>query len=126
MQELQVKIKWLHRLEKQFTKEWLDLLENKWYPVDKVSDWSIWTKKVDCYIFTDVSSYICEIKVIASDIFKISKLRDNQYSFLKRNLKLNWKPIVTVYSKKYNDYKIIPFEFIVSKDRNDRIKLQFN
>lgn len=126
MQEINITVPWEYKLEKTFTTAWLKELTKKWYTTDKISDWSIWAKKVDCYIFTDQASYICEVKIIKNDIFKISQLRDNQKSFLKRNLNLNWKPIVCVYSISHNKYKIIPYEFIVDKSHNDRIKLQFD
>ncbi len=125
MQEIKIPVPGEYTLEKKFTTSWFKELNKKWFPTDKISDGSIWTKKVDGYIFTKKASYVCEVKVIKKDIFKISQLRDNQYSFLKRNLETNWVPIVCVYSIFHNDYKIIPFEFIEKKDRNDRIQLQF-
>lgn len=125
IKELKVELEKKHTLEKNFTTEWLNKLDKQWFSYDKISDWSIWTKKVDCYIFWKKVTYICEVKMITNDIFKISQLSDNQYAFLKRNIDSQAIPIVCIYSKKLNKYKIILFEKIVNFPRNDRLKLTF-
>jgi len=132
MKELQTILKWWpYKLESSFTTAWLKTLRNKGFYVDKISDGSIWTKKVDCYIATDKSFYICEIKVINKDVFPLSRLRPNQLKGL-RLANVLWKKfwlkelaIVVVYSKELNKYKIIPFDVIKDVDVNDSIKLNF-
>mgnify|MGYP002333458724 CR=1 FL=1 len=126
MKELKVDILGGHKLEKDFTTDWLRSLEKKDFTTDKISDWSIWYKKIDCYIWTNKWYYVCEIKVIKKDVFKISQLRANQISFLRKTLKTVWKPIVTVYSIEYDNYVIIPFEYIKDMKKEDSITLKFN
>ena len=127
MKELQteLKLKWV-RLESGFTTRWLKSLKDKGFYVDKISDWSIWTKVVDCYIRTNISSYCCEIKVIDKDIFQVSRLRPNQRKGLRTWTNLWWKAIVCVYSKVFNQYKIIPFEVLADLDTDSSVKLKFN
>jgi len=133
MKELQTQIKaWPFKLESGFTTAWLKTLRDKGFYVDKISDGSIGTKKVDCYIATNKSFYICEIKIINKDIFPLSRLRPNQLKGLRLANNL-WKKfwlkdlaIVVVYSKKFNDYKIVPFDIIKDIDINDSLKLKFN
>lgn len=128
MEELQVKLNRKNfKLEKDFTSVWGKALKKEWFYFDKISDWSIGFKKIDCYIWTNKKFYVCEVKMIANDIFKISSLRDNQYSSLKTNLML-WgtaESIVVVYSKKLDKYSIIPFSVIYLLNRQDSIKLTF-
>ena len=133
MKELQTQIKaWPFKLESGFTTAWLKTLRDKGFYVDKISDGSIGTKKVDCYIATNKAFYICEIKIIDKDIFPLSRLRPNQLKGLRlaNDLwKKNWikdVSIVVVYSKTLNKYKIIPFDVIKNVDVNDSIKLNFD
>jgi len=125
MEELQVKIKWPYMLEKSFTTAWLKSLKAKGFYTDKISDGGIGIKKVDCYLRSDKSSYCCEIKIIAKDIFPVNRLRANQFASLRKWDDLWWKAIVCVYSKEYNKYKLIPFSLIKDIDKNDSIKLEF-
>lgn len=129
MLELQVKMgnRTPFKLEKKFTTEWGKKLKEQGFYFDKISDGSIWMKKVDCYIGTNVNFYVCEIKMVDNKIFKISQLRDNQYTALKNAWKLKaWKSIVVVYSKKVDKYKIIPFSVIEPLPRNSSIQLDFD
>ena len=125
MKELLVRLNGNYTLEKQFTTAYLKLLKEKWFYVDKISDWSVWSKKVDCYIRTSDETYCCEIKVINKNIFPVKKLRANQYTALKKWHDLWWQAIVIVYSKTYKQYKIIPFSKILEIWKNDAIKLLF-
>lgn len=127
MKELQTNMKaWPFNLESGFTTKWLKTLKDKGFYVDKISDGSIWTKKVDVYIRTNKSSYCCEIKVIDNDIFQMSRLRPNQRNWLRLWMDLWWEAIVVVYSKKQNKYKIIPFSVIKDLNVDQSIKLKFN
>ena len=125
MKELLVRLNSKHTLEKKFTTAWLKELKDKGFYTDKISDWSVWTKKVDCYIKTDMDTYCCEIKVIWTNIFPVNRLRPNQYTALRKWHDLWWSAIVVVYSKKFYQYKIIPFSKILEVWRNDAIKLLF-
>lgn len=128
MLELQVKInnRSPFTLEKRFTTEWGKKLKLQWYYFDKISDASLGMKKVDCYIWTNVNFYTCEIKMIDNKIFRISQLRDNQYAALKTAMKLKaWKSIVVVYSKKLDKYTIIPFSVIEPLPRDSAMELTF-
>ena len=125
MKELLVRLNGNYTLEKQFTTAYLKLLKEKWFYTDKISDWSVWSKKVDCYIRTNEDTYCCEIKVINNNIFPVKKLRANQYTALKKWHDLWWQAIVIVYSKTYKQYKIIPFSKILEIWKNDAIKLLF-
>jgi len=127
MKELLIEIKWKFILESSFTSHWLSRLRSKWFYCDKISDGSIWNKKVDCYIITNKWFYACEIKIITNDIFPLSRLRSNQWASLRKaDENLPWCAIVCVYSKNINKYKIIPFSIIDSINKNDSIKLDFN
>lgn len=127
MQEIQTIVTWKHRLEKEFTTAWLKTLRVKWYYCDKISDWSIWNKLVDCYILTTQWFYVCEIKVIDKDTFPLNRLRPNQWAALRKADDLIiWTAIVVVYSKYHNKYKIIPFKKIKDLDKNSSVKLIFN
>lgn len=127
MKELQTNIKWWpYKLESSFSTAWLKTLKDKGYYVDKISDWSIWTKVVDCYIRTSESSYCCEIKVIQKDIFQVSRLRPNQRKGLRLWMSLWGKAIVCVYSKELNKYKLIPFDVISDLDTDSSVKLKFD
>lgn len=127
MKELQTNMKaWPFNLESGFTTKWLKTLKDKGFYVDKISDGSIWTKKVDVYIRTNKSSYCCEIKVIDNDIFQMSRLRPNQRNWLRLWMDLWWEAIVVVYSKKQNKYKIIPFSVIKDLNVDQSIKLKFD
>ena len=127
MNELQIKLNgWPYKLESSFTSAWLKILKEKWYYVDKVSDGSIWVKRIDCYIRTNKTTYCCEIKVVNKDIFPLDHLRPNQFKALRLWESLGWTAIVVVYSKELNDYKIIPFDVIKYIDKKDSVKLDFN
>lgn len=125
MNELKIELKGKHKLESSFTTPYLKALKDKWYYVDKVSDASIGTKKVDVYIGTDKWFYIAEIKVIQWNKFPIKRLRENQLKALRTNLNTVWIPIVIIYSKSYNKYKIIPFDWIKDIEYEDSIELNF-
>lgn len=112
-------------LESSFTSYWLKHLNKLGYYTDKISDWSIWYKRVDCYIATDKNSYLCEIKVINKNIFPLRRLSSNQWSALKCWNKLRTWAIVVVYSKTLNKYAIIPFNKIKDLDRDSSIELTF-
>lgn len=127
MQELNTTMKgWPYKLESSFTTAWLKTLKDKWFYVDKISDGSIWTKKVDCYIRTKKDTYCCEIKIIDNDIFPISRLRPNQRKGLRLWMELWWAAIVCVYSKNLNKYKIFNFDKIKNIDVEGSVKLKFN
>lgn len=127
MQEIQTIVPWKHRLEKDFTIAWLKTLKVKGYYCDKISDWSVGNKLIDCYIVSTERFYVCEVKIINKDTFSLSKLRPNQWSALRRadNL-IIWTSIVVVYSKLYNKYKIIPFSKIKDLNKNDLVKINFD
>lgn len=125
MKELILPIKWKHTTEAKFTTAWLKELRVKWYYCDKISDWSIWAKKVDCYIRTKIDTYCCEIKVIEVNTFNLSRLRPNQWASLRKWYELWWTAILCVYSKKHNKYKIFNFEKIKDLSSNDNVSLIF-
>ena len=126
MKELQIPIKWKFRLEKDFTTAWLKSLKDKWFYTDKISDWSIWNKKIDCYIATDKKLYICEVKVINKDIFPIKRLRSNQKKALRLiNNLLPWCALICIYSISFNKYKIFSFDKIKDVSNEDSVKLEF-
>ena len=125
MENLKVKINGPYLLESSFTASWLNSLREQGYYVDKISDASIWVKKVDCYIRDQLQTYCCEIKVVDKDIFQLDRLRPNQYKALRLWDSLGWEAIVVVYSKAFNDYKIIPFRLIKNLDKWDNVKLDF-
>jgi len=129
MQELKVELnnKEIFPLEKDFTREWRKILEDKWYLFDKISDGSLWYKLIDAYIATNINSYVCEIKVIPGYTFNLNKIRSNQWTGLEinHNLKCKQESIVVVYSKKADKYTIIPFWIIAHFNRVGRIKLTF-
>ncbi len=127
MKELNTIMKgWPYKLESSFTTAWLKTLKDKWFYVDKISDGSIGTKKVDCYIRTTEDTYCCEIKIIDNDIFPISRLRPNQRKGLRLWMELNGSAIVCVYSKNLNKYKIFNFDKIKDVDVEWSVKLKFN
>lgn len=125
-EELRVDIKWPFCLESNFTSHLKSELEWKWYYVDKISDWSIGTKKCDCYIKTYTNTYLCEIKVVPWKIFHFSRLRPNQIKSMRRWDKLWGKSIVIAYSKSENKYKIIEFSKIQHLTRDEAVELDFN
>ena len=125
MKELQTKIKWSFDTEAEFTTTWLKSLKDKGYYTDKISDASIGTKRVDCYISTDSGTYCCEIKVIDNEKFQLKTLRPNQWKSLRLWDDNWWSSIVVVYSKRHNKYKIIPFRLIAYLDKNDFVMLNF-
>ncbi len=125
MKELELKIKGPFLLEKSFTTHWLKLLKDKWFYTDKISDGSIGTKKIDCYIRTPDWDYCCEIKMAESTLLPLTRIRPNQWNAM-RLYEENWgQSILVVYSKKFNKYKIIPFEKIANLDKWWSIKLVF-
>ncbi len=126
MQELNLPIKWPYKLESSFTTAWGKMIKDKWWYFDKISDWSIWAKKIDCYIITNKWSYICEIKVIDKDIFHIKRLRPNQLKALRLTNKLWWNAILCVYSKSLNKYKLFSFNKIKNLTTDESVKLIFD
>jgi len=126
MKELQTIVPGSYTLEKKFTTAWLKTLKDKGFYTDKISDSSVGMKKVDCYIAWPDKFFPCEIKVVPNDKLPLTRLSGNQWDALSKNLELGHYPIVTVYSKKYNQYKIIPFSKMVNLDRNGHIKLIFD
>lgn len=126
MKELQVKVPWWpFPTEAKFTTAWLKVLKDKGYYTDKISDASIGTKTVDCYLSTDKDSYCCEVKVVDAEKFPLSRLRPNQWRALRLWDKNHGVSVVVVYSKKHNDYKVIPFQMIADLDKNDYVWLSF-
>ncbi len=125
MKELNIKTRGPFLLEKSFTTHWLKLLKEEWFYTDKISDGSIWTKKVDCYIRTPKWDYCCEIKMIEANMFPLTRIRPNQWKALRVYEENKWTSIVVVYSKKHNKYKIIPFPMIADLDKSWSVKLNF-
>ena len=126
MKELQTIIPGSYSLEKTFTTAWLKTLKDKGFYTDKISDSSVGMKKVDCYIATPWFFYPCEIKLVNNDKLPLKRISGNQWSALTLNIWLWHRSIIVVYSKKYNNYKIIPFEKIMNLDRNGHVKLIFD
>ena len=125
MQEIQTIVPWSFTKEKDFTTAWLKTLKGKWHFVYKLTDASMWKKPYDAIIRSQISTYHTELKIVEWNIFKISDLRNNQYSSLRNISELWWNAIVVVYSVKFNDYKIIDFNKILKCSINDSIKLVF-
>ena len=117
MEELKIKIKAKFTKESEFTTFWLKELKELWFACDKISDWSIWTKKIDCYITSDKAMYVCEVKIIEWKTFNLWRIRDNQRAYLSQVNKLWWKAIMCVASKKLQEYVIFSFDRIKDFDR---------
>jgi len=83
LEELIFPIRWPFLLEKSFTTHWLKLLKEKGFYTDKISDGSIGTKKVDCYIRTPHQDYCCEIKMVDAELFPLTRIRPNQWKALR-------------------------------------------
>lgn len=122
-----------HDKESEFTSDFLKQFRQEWWGY-KISDLVRTIKPFDWFGVNKWGVYFCEVKMIDSNIFKFSKLRDNQYTALKRIQILKEKyeldslhSVVMVYSKKFKNYQVIPFNRVLAKEKKweDEIKLLF-
>lgn len=123
------KLKWPFKNEKTFTTAFL-----KEFKKDKTKGRSfkipdIW-RTIKPFDFIWVHKewvFFCEVKVIDWNTFNFNKLRDNQYTALRRidRIRNNFyylfniiKPCILVYSKKYDQYKFIDIKAIIDIEKN--------